>query len=130
MEVDLGSLQGRANPCCCGDERVQIGPRPRPEARLARAVSTSTPKLQDCPAAATWPRSRSRLGRARPARLELAALALEDEPVRPGVAHVADPVDERVVRLDHLERVLAVAGDGHGGSRGGGVLGSNLEVLR
>ncbi|KAK7518235.1 uncharacterized protein IWZ02DRAFT_456073 [Phyllosticta citriasiana] len=54
-----------------------------------------------------------RLGRARPAALELAALAFIDEPMRPRVTEVAYPVDEGVVRLDHLERVVAASGDGH-----------------
>ncbi|KAK7539574.1 uncharacterized protein J3D65DRAFT_284769 [Phyllosticta citribraziliensis] len=54
-----------------------------------------------------------RLGGARPAALELAALAFVDEPVRPRVAEVAYPVDEGVVRLDHFERVVAASGDGH-----------------
>jgi hypothetical protein len=38
------------------------------------------------------------------------------------VAHVAVPEDQRRVRLDHRERVLAAAGDCHcaGGERAGG----------
>ena len=37
--------------------------------------------------------------------VELAVPAFEDPPVRPRVAQVARPLDQRVVRLDHLERV-------------------------
>lgn len=97
LSGDLGRAQGR-HPCC--DVRVQIVQRGLgPDARLAGQADVNT-KIAGL--------TRSRLLRARPADLELAALALVDEPVRPRVAEVADPVDERVVRLDHLERVLAV----------------------
>jgi hypothetical protein len=39
------------------------------------------------------------------ARLELAVLAFEDEPMRSRVAHVAHPLDEAALRLDDLEGV-------------------------
>lgn len=37
------------------------------------------------------------------AGLELAVLAFEDEPMRSGVAHVADPLDQSALRLDDFE---------------------------
>lgn len=55
------------------------------------------------------------LVRARPAGLELAMLALENVPVRPGVAHVAMPQDQRRVGFDHLERMVATARHCHCG---------------
>ncbi len=60
------------------------------------------------------------------AGLELAVLALEDVPVRAGVAHGADPLDERGLRLEEGKGVVAVARDGHGfemseASSGGGL---------
>jgi len=60
------------------------------------------------------PHPSSCFSRARPAGLQLALLALEDEPVRAGVAEVAIPEDQRGVRLDHLEGVFAFAGLRHG----------------
>jgi hypothetical protein len=47
------------------------------------------------------------------AGLELAVLALKDEPVRAGVAHVAHPLDEATLRLQDLEGVHAASRDGH-----------------
>lgn len=47
------------------------------------------------------------------AGLELAVLALEDEPVRAGLADTAAPEEQRVGTLDHGEGVVAVAWDGH-----------------
>lgn len=48
-----------------------------------------------------------------PTRVELAVPALPDEPDRAGTADVAGPLHQRVVRLDHDERVGAagVAGE-------------------
>lgn len=45
--------------------------------------------------------------------MNLAVPALEDPPVRTRVAHVAGPLDEGVVRLDHLERMGTGVGDCH-----------------
>ena len=42
-------------------------------------------------------------------RLQFALGALEDEPMRARVAHVAVPEDEGGVGLDHFEAVLALA---------------------
>jgi hypothetical protein len=49
------------------------------------------------------------------ARLELAVRALEDVPVRSGVAEVAVPEDQCRVGLDHLECVVARTRNGHVG---------------
>ena len=46
--------------------------------------------------------------------MELAISALEYPPMRTRVAEVARPLYQRVVRLDHLEAVGAVAAHGHG----------------
>ena len=59
-----------------------------------------------------------------PAGLELAVVALEDEPVRAGLADAAVPQDQRGVGLDDLEGVRALAWVCHpygGGLRGGEV---------
>jgi hypothetical protein len=45
--------------------------------------------------------------------VDLAVPALEYPPMRTGVAQVAGPLDECIVRLDHLEGVSAGVGDGH-----------------
>ncbi len=47
--------------------------------------------------------------------MQAAVPALPYEPERPALADVAHPLDQRVVRLDHDERVgaVAVAGEGH-----------------
>lgn len=45
--------------------------------------------------------------------MDLTVPALEYPPMRTGLAQVAGPLDERVVRLDHLEGVGAGVGDGH-----------------
>jgi hypothetical protein len=50
---------------------------------------------------------------ARTTRVNLTVPALKDPPVRAGMAHVAGPLDECVVRLDHLEGVGTAVGDGH-----------------
>ena len=50
-----------------------------------------------------------------PARVDLAVTTLKDPPVRPRVAEVAGPLDERVIALDHLERMRAVILNGHFG---------------
>ena len=50
-----------------------------------------------------------------PAGLELAVIALEDEPVRAGLADAAVPQDQRGVGLDDLEGVGALAWIGHSG---------------
>ena len=47
------------------------------------------------------------------AGLQLAVLALEDVPVRSGVAHGADPLDEGRLRLEEVEAMVAVTGDRH-----------------
>lgn len=47
------------------------------------------------------------------AGLELAVLAFEDEPVRPRVAHVAHPLDERALGLDDLEGMNAACWYSH-----------------
>ena len=47
------------------------------------------------------------------AGLELAVLAFEDEPVRPRVAHVAHPLDERTLGLDDLEGMNAACWYSH-----------------
>ena len=49
------------------------------------------------------------------ARLELAVLALEDVPVRTGVAHRADPLDQRRLGLQQIEGVVAIARERHFG---------------
>lgn len=49
----------------------------------------------------------------RAARVELAISALENDVEGPRVAEVAVPHNQRAIRLDHLERVCAVALDGH-----------------
>ncbi|KAI0852987.1 hypothetical protein F5Y00DRAFT_258244 [Daldinia vernicosa] len=48
-----------------------------------------------------------------PARVDLAVSALENPPVRPRVTQITGPLDKRAVRLQHLERVRAVASHGH-----------------
>jgi len=55
-----------------------------------------------------------------PAGLELAVVALEDEPVRAGLADAAVPQDQRGVGLDDLEGVAALAWVCHPGRRVGG----------
>lgn len=55
----------------------------------------------------------SSLGSTRLAHLQLAHLALPDEPVRALVAQVAVPQHEGGVGFDHAEGVLAFAGFGH-----------------
>lgn len=47
------------------------------------------------------------------AGLELAVFALENEPVRSGVAHIAHPLDERTLGFDDLEGMDATRGDSH-----------------
>lgn len=51
----------------------------------------------------------SDLGSASLTELQLALVALRDVPMRPAVAHVAIPENERGVRLDRLERMIALA---------------------
>jgi hypothetical protein len=57
--------------------------------------------------------------RTRTARLELAVLALEDVPVRSGVAHRADPLDQCRLGLQQVEGVVAVARESHFGKEAG-----------
>ena len=47
------------------------------------------------------------------ASLELAVHAFEDEPVRAGVAHVANPLDEATLGLQSLEGMHATVWDRH-----------------
>ena len=54
------------------------------------------------------------LAGARPAGVQLAVSALEDEPMWPRVTEVAHPLNETGFGLDDLEVVIAVTGDGHG----------------
>ena len=51
---------------------------------------------------------------ARSARLQHAELALEDKPVRSGIAHRAVPQQQTGIRLDDLELVCAVSWVRHG----------------
>ncbi len=53
--------------------------------------------------------------------MDLTVPTFVDPPVGSRVTQVARPLDQRVVRFDHLERVCAVVGDGH-------VLGRRLRV--
>lgn len=48
-------------------------------------------------------KSTSQLGSAGTAGLQLAIFALEDVPVRPAMAHGADPLDEGGFRLQNIE---------------------------
>ncbi|KAI1210961.1 uncharacterized protein F4807DRAFT_44927 [Annulohypoxylon truncatum] len=48
-----------------------------------------------------------------PARVELAVSTLENPPVRTRMTHMAGPLDESAVRLQHLERVCAVVSHCH-----------------
>lgn len=45
--------------------------------------------------------------------MEVAILALKDEPVWSGVAEVAHPLDQAGIGLDDLERVRALSLDSH-----------------
>ena len=47
------------------------------------------------------------------ASLELAVHAFEDEPVRTGVTHVANPLHEATLGLQNLEGMHATDWDGH-----------------
>lgn len=69
----------------------------------------------NCPAFGEPGNARLRALHAVPARVHAAVPALPYEPERPALADVAHPLDQRVVRLDHDERVRAVpvAGEGH-----------------
>jgi len=51
----------------------------------------------------------SDLGSASLTELQFALVALRDVPMRPAVAHVAVPENERGVGLDRLERMIALA---------------------
>ena len=50
---------------------------------------------------------------AAPTRVEAAVPAFPDEPEGAAMADVTSPLDQRVVRLDHDERMGAVASDCH-----------------
>lgn len=55
---------------------------------------------------------------ARTASLQLAILALEDEPMRPRVAHGADPLDQGRFRFQQVEGMIAISRDSHCDSEG------------
>ena len=69
------------------------------------------------------------LGRAGPARLELAVRTLVDEVMRARMAHVAVPLDEGGVGLDEFEGMRARVWLGHGG-RCSGTDGAGMWVGR
>jgi len=48
------------------------------------------------------------------ARLEFAVLALKDVPMRSGMAHTANPLNECGFGLEEVEGVVAVSRDCHG----------------
>lgn len=63
-----------------------------------------------------WPEAATFSGTlgARPTCVQLAVPTLKDSPVWTGVADVARPLDQSAIRLDELERMRAIARNGHG----------------